>query len=422
MNVYMITFGCTANQSNAEIMAGLLKEAGHELVGEKNAEVVIVNSCTVKSPTERRVLRTIRDFDAAGKKVIVTGCMPEVQAKKIREASPEASLVGINCVTEIVDAVKKMSQGFKVTKTADKKVNLLGKPKVRRNPMVGVIQISQGCNRMCAYCVVRTAKGSLQSFPITSILNEVKDIIASGCKEIWLTCQDTAAYGTDSTSEKILLPALLRNICAIPGDFKIRIGMMNPSSALPMLDDLVSAYTHPKIYKFLHIPVQSGSDKVLKAMNRSYTKREYVMIVEAFRKRFPNITISTDIICGFPGETDADFDESKFLVQDLKFDIVNISRFGVRPMTEAANMQQIPSWKIKDRSRAMTEIVDGITLKRNKTWVGWRGEILVSEVGDKGGFLGRNYAYKPVITQNGKLGDKITLEITEARQGYLIGK
>ncbi len=419
MKVHIVTYGCSANKSNSEIMAALLKNAGHEITTEAMAELVIVNSCTVKKPTEHKVITKLRDLQTLKKKILVSGCMPEVQEEMLEEMFPEASMMGINAVTEVADVVNKIEQGYKLKRMPPMPKSLASKPKLRINPAVNIIQVSQGCNWNCHYCVVRSAKGSLFSYPIEDIIKDIKQGINDGCKEIRLTSQDMANYGIDWD---VKLPVLLRKICTITGDdFKIRIGMMNPASVLPILDDLVNSYHSQKIYKFLHLPVQSGSDEVLRKMNRRYTIEEFKIIYDKFKESFPEITFATDIIVGYPGETDEDFDKTMELVKGIQPDIVNISRFCPRPLTMAARLEQIPGHIVKERSKKLSMLAETINLQQNKKWVGWIGEALVSEEDSTSGCMARNFAYKPILLQDAKLGEKVKVEVTKARYGYLVG-
>ncbi|MCK5063228.1 MAG: radical SAM protein, partial [Candidatus Aenigmarchaeota archaeon] len=218
------------------------------------------------------------------------------------------------------------------------------------------------------------------------------------------------------------LPALLRKVTAIDGDFRIRIGMMNPDHVRSIQGDLITALSNKKMYKFVHMPVQSGSDEILKSMNRRYTIEQAGDIIDKFADELGDFTFSTDIIVGFPGETEEQFQESLDFVNRYKPDIVNISRYGIRPLTRAAKMKQVDGNDVKRRSKLLTDAVDATTLERNESWVGRKCQVLLSEIGEKGGLVGRNSAYKPVIVENGELGSFVDVEIVEARKGYLIGR
>jgi len=196
--------------------------------------------------------------------------------------------------------------------------------------------------------------------------------------------------------------------------------MMNPTYVKDILDELIEYYCSEKIFKFLHLPVQSGSNKTLRRMNRNYRVNDFRSIVKKFRRTFPSITLSTDIIVGFPGEGKKDSQKTIQLIEETKPDIVNISKFGPRPGTKAAEMEELPREIINDRTKKLVELVEKIKFNNNQKWLGWKGEVLIDEAGRKGGFIGRNFAYKPILTE-GKLGSFREVKIKSVRPTYLIG-
>ncbi|MBU1203947.1 MAG: radical SAM protein, partial [Nanoarchaeota archaeon] len=209
----------------------------------------------------------------------------------------------------------------------------------------------------CSYCAAKLARGNIYSFPQKDITNELKSAIEKGYNIFYLTSQDTAAYGLDH-SPKSQLPHLLTCLTKLPGNFQLRVGMMNPSNTLPVLKQLIQAFNSPKIKPFLHIPVQSGSDKILKHMNRKYTTRDFKKIVTCFRKKIPGIDISTDIIVGYPTETRSDFRKTLSLIKTIKPEVLNISRYSKRPHTPASitHPKQHPTQELKHRSRQLTNL------------------------------------------------------------------
>ena len=421
--IFIKTFGCSANYNNSEIMAGLLIEAGHKIVSEpKNADLIIINTCTVKLPTENRVKKSIRNFLKLNKKIIIAGCMPEVQKDLIREIAPNASLVGPHYVKDISEVAEKILADKTVEKIGKRNEVKLNCPELRKNQIIQIVQISEGCDGKCTYCIVKLAKGKLFSYPEEEIVKQIESGIKNNCKEIWLTSQDTAAYGQDI---KTNLVSLLKKIIAIEDDFKVRIGMMDPNNLILILNDLITLMKSEKIFKFLHIPVQSGNDDILKAMKRLYTINEFKKIIKKLRKEIPEITISTDIICGFPGETEEQFDDSVNLIKETKPDVLNISRFWPRPGTKAILMKnQVHGRITKKRSQILTKEFNKVCTEKNKKWLNWKGEILVDEIGQKGSFIGRNYCYKPVVikSKNNLLGKKVNVKISEVTNHTLRGK
>jgi MiaB-like tRNA modifying enzyme len=335
----------------------------------------------------------------------------------VKEIAPNASLIGPYHVTEAPKVVEETLKGNVIEKLGKRKEIKLLLPK-RRERVIDTINICCGCENFCSYCITKFARGNLFSYPKEDIVKEVKLAVKGGCKEIRLTGQDCGVYGKDLNYR---LPDLLEEVCKIPGFFRIRVGMMGPSAILEILDDLVTVFKHEKIYKFLHVPVQSGNDEILQKMNRNYTVRDFERIIEKFRKEIPEITISTDIIVGFPHENEKQFEDSLQLVKRIRPSIVNISRFMPRPKTLAAKMAQLPGSTIKKRSRILTELCAKQALAINVEYEGKEIEVLVTHKGWKGGLIGRTPNYKPVVLKGVKLGDYVKVKIVRAYETYLEG-
>jgi threonylcarbamoyladenosine tRNA methylthiotransferase CDKAL1 len=299
---------------------------------------------------------------------------------------------------------------------------VLSLPRLTKNPVVSLVPVGYGCLGSCAYCCVVFARGRLRSYAIEEIVEKVKRDLASGSGEFWFTSQDMACYGRDLGTN---LAALLKSVCAIPGDFWIRVGMMTPNFALDMLNELVEAFRCEKVFKFLHLPVQSGDDVVLKRMRRCYTVQDFRKVVSAFRAAFPEVTLATDVICGFPGETKNAFDNTLRLISEVKPDIVNVSKFFGRPGTAAAEMTNVVEQaEIKRRSTEAAKLAKQISLDRNQRWTKWTGEILVDEKGKvPGSWIGRNFAYKPVTVKSTSdlLGKTLKVKVAKAFPTYLEG-
>ena len=341
--IYIESYGCFANQDNEAIMKGLLVKEGFKIINKENkADIIIINTCVVKGSTASKMISRIRHFK--DKNLIISGCMPESEAKLCKKLAPNASLINTFHVTDTINVVKSLLNNHPIELLGKRKEILLDLPKIEGKRVI--IQISQGCTSYCNFCETKLAKGVLISFPKEKIIQEIENKILNH-KTINLTATDTGCYGFDI---KTNLPKLLNEIVKIKGNFKIRVGMMNPEHVLKYLDELIEIYKNPKIIKFIHIPLQSGSDKVLKEMNRGYTIKQYKTIVKKFRKEIPNIHIITDLIVGYPSETEKDFRETLKLVKELKFNVINISKFSSRPGTKASKLKQLPSQEIKKRS------------------------------------------------------------------------
>ncbi|MCW1296602.1 MAG: tRNA (N(6)-L-threonylcarbamoyladenosine(37)-C(2))-methylthiotransferase [Candidatus Parvarchaeota archaeon] len=421
MKIYVETYGCSLNQSDSEIIMGILKENGFEITkDEMSADVIIINTCVVKKPTENKIIKRLEQLQKSGKEnVLIAGCMPKVI--QLEKKFPKFSIIGPNQIFKIAEIVNDVITGKRVIEIEDIKKSKLNLPKLRTNPVIEIVGISNGCIGACSYCCVKIARGELFSYPMEEIVNEIEKSLEQGVKEIWITSQDNACYGFDVGCD---LANLLKSICAIKGEFFVRVGMMNPINVKKILHHLISVYKDEKIFKFLHLPVQSGSNRILKKMNRFYEVEDFKEIVNTFRDNFPNITISTDIICGFPGETDKDFEDSITLIKEIKPDILNISRFFPRPKTIAEKMEKLPGWKIKERSRKLTEIFNSIAIEKNKGWVGWSGRVIVDEIGRNKTFVARNFAYKPIVIKSDEniFGKFINVKVIDSTKNFLIGE
>ena len=400
--VYVRSFGCPTNLADGELIVGCLLEAGYDVVERvEDADVLIYNTCAVKTPTENRMIDILRRVPR-DKRLIVTGCLPSINFERMKAQVEFHGVLGAAPGSKIVEAVHKVSCGERVVALEKNSQPSLDLPKIPANRVVGIVPINYGCLGSCSYCCVLFARGRLRSYKIEEVVERVKRDVASGVKEIWLTSQDTACYGKDIG---VSLADLLREVCRVDGKFFVRVGMMNPNYALEILDDLIEAYKDEKVFKFLHLPVQSGNDEVLRLMNRLYSIEDFRRIVNSFRRKIPEMTLATDVICGFPGESREAFEQTAELIKEVQPDIVNISKFFSRPRTPAGNMKPfVHSREVKARSRRLAELSREVSLQRNREWLGWEGRILVDEVGKKAlSWVGRNLAYKPVVVRSGEV-------------------
>lgn len=420
--IFVETFGCAANFAESEIIKGLLAEKSFEIVETKEtADIIILNICTVKGNT--RAMHCIQKSysDSPKKKLVIAGCIPQDFIPQIKAVAPTASIINTHNVHKVTAAIENILKGAVVELTKKNKEEKLQFPRIRKNPIIGIVQISQGCDSACAFCSVKFIKGQHVSYSAEKIVRELENCVKDGCKEIWLTGQDTSCYGIDIGTN---LPDLLKKLIEVKGDFKIRLGMANPKHIKNYLDALIKIFESDKMFKFLHIPIQSGNDAVLASMKRQYSINDVKIIVSEFRKAFPDITLSTDIICGFPGETAEQFADTVDLVKELQFDAVNISRFVARNGTPAAKMQcQINSNEKKLRTQAMTTAFVWTAFERNKFWKDWQGDIIIDESGRHNSSVGRNYTYKPIVI-NGKfaLGEKVNVKIIDYTSTHLKGE
>lgn len=425
MQVFVKNFGCSANLADGEVLAGCLAEAGFKLVNSASAaDVVIYNTCAVKGPTENRMIDTIKRAPQ-GKKIIVTGCLPLINFERLCHETLFHGAIGPAAADKIVNVVKRVSKGEKVVEVQNalKAKPMLSLPRLKSNPVISIVPVSYGCIGSCAYCCVVFARGRLRSYAIKEVIERVQKDLAAGMREFWITSQDIACYGKDIGTD---LATLLKALADVKGEFKVRVGMMTPSVITPILDNIIEAFKSQKIFKFVHLPVQSGDDQLLHRMRRFYTNQDFKAIVNAFRTAFPKITLATDVICGFPSETREAFENTLQLVEEVKPDIVNISKFFARPHTRAADMRDsfVEPLEIKRRSNAATQFARRISLEKNQLWIAWTGEVLIDEKGKTpNSWIGRNFAYKPIVIRSttNMLGKIVNVEVIKAFSTYLVG-
>jgi threonylcarbamoyladenosine tRNA methylthiotransferase CDKAL1 len=395
--VWIEAYGCSANINDSEIMSGLLRDDGYCIArNPQEAAVNIIVTCSVKDNTEHKMLSRIAKLSESASPLVVAGCLPKADRLKVQAVNPFASLIGPGTVQKITEVVQSVVSGNAQTELGDddklpQKINV---PKLRLNPIVSIVQIASGCLSQCSFCQTKLVKAGLKSYRPGDILRQIRTDVAQGCREIWLSSTDNGCYGTDIGTD---LVDLLRKCCQVEGDFKIRVGMMNPMYIPRLLHGLVNVYLQShQIMKFLHIPVQSGSDRILKKMKRGHSAETFLDAVRIFRDRIPELTLATDVIVGYPSETEQDFQQTINILQVAQPDIVNLSKYSARPGVSAASEKKVDSHITKRRTQYLDKIVKDISSARNSRWLGWTGEVIIDEI-HKNCIQGRNYAYKPII-------------------------
>jgi len=425
--IYFETYGCTANYNSTEIMKGIIKQSGLNITNNLDfADFIVINSCIVKGPTEERIRRRFSDLLKKGKKIILAGCMPRLYKDKLQKENLyliDTSHIK-NIAKLIYDIQNNSYQQDKYLKSRNEvKVCL---PKISKEKYIGITQISEGCLGNCTYCITKLAKGELFSYPDEKILESIKNDLNTGCKEIWITSQDCAAYGNEEGN--YLLPKLLKEIISLNKKFFLRIGMMNPDNMLKILPELIEIYKNEKILKFLHIPVQSGSNNILKEMNRKYSPEEILKIVSQFREKFPNLHLATDIIVGYPGETKEDFIETFNLIKKIKPETLNISKFWSRPYTPASKIKQnLSPDLIKKRVIKLAELHKEICIREKEKYLNKEFRVLVNKKGllnFPDTFLARdeNYRLFVVFSKKEILGKFINIKVKKITSHYLISE
>jgi len=416
--IWVEAYGCSASFSDSEMISGLIVNGGHTLAeNPDDSDLSVIVTCSVKDATASKMIHRIKESNS--KPLVVAGCLPKAEKNTVEKFAENASLLGPNSIGKTLQVIQSTLDGKKLVALDDTDISKVGLPKIRLNPTVGIVEIASGCMSECTFCQTKLSKGDLQSYRIGDIVRQVKTEISDGCSEVWLTSTDNGCYGFDIDSD---LPELVNSVVDIPEKFFVRVGMMNPMYMPRIRDNLLKSFESSKVFKFLHVPVQSGSDKVLNDMKRGHTANTFIDVTSQFRKKFKHFTVSTDVIVGFPTETEDDFEMTLRLLEETKPDIVNLSKYSQRPGTDAAEMIQIGAAEVKRRSKIAYELITKISKENNQKWVGWKGEVLFDEELENQ-VRGRNFAYKPIFVNDDlKIGQITSVEITEATNHSLIGK
>lgn len=420
MKYYIETYGCAANRADELIMKERMRRNGWLEASIEEADVLIINTCGVKKPTEDKVLSRLSKLSSTGKPIIVAGCLPKINLDRLLLYRWSVAL-DPSRVHKIVEASNLALSGAMHTLLEGEPIQ--DKPSLISEPLdgpIGVIEIQEGCNFNCSFCATKFSRGDTISFPPNSILKALEEIVRKGAWEVWFTGQDVAAYNFNG----IDLPNLLRMATRLNGDFMIRVGMMTPVYAEKIKCGLADVIGH-KVFRFLHIPVQSGSDKMLRIMARGHKVDLFYNLIDSFRRRVDRLTIATDIIVGHPGEDEEDFELTLKLLEKVKPDVINLSKYWDRPRTKASRMKKVPSHIISRRSRCIYGIALHIMRERNEEWIGWEGPAVVTERGTKGGtWIARNDSYKPIVIRSDEnlLGRRVEVSIEGAEPTHLVGR
>ena len=404
-NYYIETFGCKLNQTDSERIKIKLNEK-YTLTSEKEADLIILNTCAVVEKTERKILKKALQLKNQGKTIIIAGCLPLI-SNKCKEVAH--GIIG----PQSVDLIEKAIEG-NICILRKKKKPIIFTSKNNGTASV-IIPISEGCVGECTYCAARLARKELMSFEIKDIVKSVKSALDLGFKEIQLTSQDLSIYGLDKG--KLMLPQLLKELIKIKGDFKIKLGMMNPGITKKILKPLLKIYESDKLYKFIHTPLQSGSNDVLKKMKRNYIVNDFVFIAKEFRKKFKDSIIGTDIIVGHPQEKERDFLKTMSVIKRTKPDIVHIFKFSKREGTPDYELKDLVDRIKKERSRKLTKLFIEINEKRNKKFINKKIDCLMINKN-----MGRTNSGRAIIVDKGKIGYYEKVKIIDSRWNYLIGK
>ena len=416
--IWVEAYGCSASFSDSEMISGLIVNGGHTLAdSSEESDLNLIVTCSVKDATAAKMVHRIKESNS--KPLVVAGCLPKAEQQTVEKFAENASLLGPNSIGKTLQVIKSTLDGQKMIALDDTDITKIGLPKIRLNTAIGIVEIASGCMSECTFCQTKLSKGDLKSYRIGDIVRQVKTEISDGCNEVWLTSTDNGCYGLDIGSD---LPELVNAVSEVDKQFFIRVGMMNPMYMPKIRDGLLKSFESNKVFKFLHVPVQSGSNKVLNDMKRGHTEKTFRDITNEFRKKFERFTISTDVIVGFPTETEEDFEDTLNLLENTKPDIVNLSKYSQRPGTSAAEMKQIDVTEVKRRSKITYELINRISEKNNKNWIGWEGQVIFDEEHEDQ-IRGRNFAYKPIfVKEKPKIGQISTVKIIDSTTHSLIGQ
>ena len=431
----VVTYGCQQNEADSERIAGMLQAMGYEKTDkEEDADIIVVNTCAVRDHAEQRALSITGGYKHLKSKnpsliIGVSGCMvsKKQSVDRIKRSYP---YIDFTFGTEKLWQMPEILYGVMSTQKRSfcpnegKPITMEGIPVLRENPYKAWVSIMYGCNNFCTYCIVPYVRGRERSRRPEDILREVRELVASGCREITLLGQNVNSYGKEFGGECDFAD-LLSRICEIEGDYIIRFMTSHPKDASRKLIDTMAA--NPHIARQFHLPVQSGSDRILKAMNRNYTRESYLSLIRYMREKMPDIAISTDIIVGFPGETEEDFEDTLSIVREARYDMMYSFIYSKRGGTPAAEMEnQVPAEVTGKRFPRLLEVQNEISLERNLVWENQTLRVLVDgrSKNNPDKFSGRTDGNKIVLfdADDSYIGKFVNIKITKAQTFALIGE
>ena len=471
--IVVLSQGCAANFGDGEKIARILSQKSevtfefpeakpaHSTKAENSTsaanpadfrtekpEAFYLNVCTVKGNAGAMKLLRKAASTYPGVPIYITGCAPKDFREEALRAVPNVQFTSLKELETSAQSPSNLATAHPAqspsslinARTPDS--NKVSRNVLRESPFVGIVNIEEGCLDACAFCSTHLVKGRLHSFAPQTIVDQVQALVDDGCLEIQLTGQDCACYGFDIGTN--LAELTQRILTHVNGNYRIRLGMGNPRHVLGYQEALLDSFTDDRIYKFIHIPVQSGSENVLKAMNRRHTARDYATLAHAFTERFRKFTLSTDLIVGYPSETAADFNDTLTLLKETRPTVCNITRFVARPGTVAAHLETSkpthpesaknsahlatttlasPDDIKHERSAILAEAFQQIALENNREWID-KCTVVTEKPGYRAGTtIARNAAYRPVALQGTfPAGQTLRVCITDAEPFALIAK
>ena len=445
-HVYIETMGCQMNKSDTERMLGMLSNIGYDEVKEpEKADLLMVNTCSIRQLSEDKAFSQLGVWgkwkqDGKDIKIGICGCVAQQKANKVFSRAPYVDFVlGTHKIYSLPEIIKRINNGERVcecTETNATEDNIAKEYNIERVKGVNAwIPITEGCNNFCTYCIVPYTRGRERSRLPEIILKEAKDALNSGFKEITLLGQNVDSYGKDFPKKlpereelkNYRLAQLLRDLNAIEGNFRIRFVTSYPTD---ITDELIeTAVELDKVCEYFHIPMQSGSSEVLKAMNRRYDRETYAEIVKKVRKMVPDVTITSDFIAGFPGETEEQFKETLTAIDEFELDYCNVAAYSPREKTVAAKWVDkfIPEDVKNERFQRLNHKIQENCLKSNLKYVGREMEVLVESFYEhKGQMINsgktRNFKTVHIPCDKDLTGQFINVKISGAKTWYLKGE
>jgi tRNA-2-methylthio-N6-dimethylallyladenosine synthase len=430
--LHVITYGCQMNEYDSERVAGLLREQRYELTDtETDADLILVNTCAIREKAEDKVFSKLGELGKLksrrpGVLVGVMGCMAQLHKAEIQRRAPQVDLVfGSPAIARVADLVEQVRRERRpVLETGEGPlVKITAKP-TNASRLKAFVTVMEGCEKRCTFCVVPTTRGRERSHTPASIVAEVRGLVAEGCREVTLLGQTVNAYGRDLTPTTDLA-ALFEAVNEVEGLARIRFTTSNPYNLTPRL--IAAVRDVPKVCEWFHLPLQSGSDRILARMNRGYTRDEYLGLIEALREAVPDISLSTDLIVGFPGETEADFAATLAVVERVGYDNAFVFRYSPRPGTPAATMpDQIPPEVKAERNARLLDVTTRSAHVRSRRRLDEDVEVLVDGTAKKnpGELSGRTRCNRIVnFDGQGKVavGDLARVRVTEVLPHSLRG-
>lgn len=432
----VVTYGCQMNLHESEKISGILSGMGMSAVNEpENADVVVFNTCCIRDTAERRALGNIGKMKELKKKnknllIVVTGCMTQQNgfAENMKERYQYVDVIlGTHNISDLENLIRiRLEKKKRVAAVLDTDgyIDDETTPVTRTSFPNAWVNINYGCNNFCTYCIVPYVRGRERSRDMKSIISECEKLINDGYKEITLLGQNVNSYGNDVPDENVNFANLLREVAKIDGKFRIRFMTSHPKD---LTEDVVKAIRdNDKICNNIHLPIQAGSNSVLKNMNRRYTREHYLGLIDMIRRYLPDCGITTDIMVGFPYETEEDFLDTMDIVEKVRFSTAFTFIYSVRKGTKAAEMPQIPYEIKQNRIKRLIARQNEITEEISKDYVGNVYEILVEGMQEKknGYVVGRTESGR-LVSANGDesmIGEFINVKITAVKNAQLLGE